>query len=113
MAKGIIDGEKEEDRGYPIQPLHIDCKQHFSDAFSTMATEISARYIVGLCQKNGSWHPFTQEEIDKYSKKNFNFYELILLDPYDENNYVILGQDGRYRVTREFIINCFKSSPAI
>lgn len=112
MAKKIIDGENEVGKGYVVQPGHINTKEHFWDAFGNSETEISARLIVSLCQKKGGWIPFTQEEIDKHTNQNFYFNRLCdSWEPKDDRNYVILGEDGKYRVTHEFIAACFKSSP--
>src|SRR5688572_28580841 len=66
---------------HPIQPHHIDAMQHFWDAFDHHETEVSARYIVGLCQERGGWLPFTEEEIERFYQKsghkNFIFNRLI------------------------------------
>jgi hypothetical protein len=112
MAKKIIDSENGE--GYNIQPGHINTGEHFCDAFGNCETEVSARLIVSLCQAKGGWIPFTKEEIDKHTNQGFHFNRLCdCREPKNNRNYVILGEDGKYRVTHEFIATCFKSSPAI
>ncbi len=113
MVKKIIDGETEKGRNYPVQPRHISCLHHFFDAFGNVETDISARHIVGLCKKRGGWFPFTKEEIEGYSRQSDCFNLLTSHNPNDKNSYIILGHDGRYRVTHEFIAVCFKSSPVI
>jgi len=101
-------------KDYPIQPKHISTKSHFWEAFGNMESEVSAWLIVALCQRAGGWVPFTKKEIDVYGKQNFFFNGLCdNRNPQAGNNFVILGEDGRYRVTQEFIAICFKSSPAI
>lgn len=62
---------------FPIQPHHIDTSRHFYGAFDHNETEVSARWIVKLCQELGGWVPFTQEQIDEFSKQDFGFNELL------------------------------------
>lgn len=98
---------------YPIKPEHINITQHFYDAFGNMIeTEISASYIVRLCQKLGGWVPFTKGDIEKFYNdvsgfKNFSFNRLLF------NDYIIKMKDGKFHITRAFVEECFKSSPAI
>lgn len=104
MRKIIITDEDD----YPIQPEHINATGHLWDAFGKNETEISAGYIVRLCQQNGSWRPFTENELEEfYSKsghKGFHFNGL------DSRGLIVLT-DYKYYVTHEFITNCFKASP--
>ncbi len=57
-------------------PDQIDMEYHFMDAFDNYEREITARWIVQLCQEKGDWMPFTKPEIDKYhlSKTGKPFY---------------------------------------
>ncbi len=110
MIKRIIDGSTPAGQQYPIQPNHIHTGDHFWDAFSNSETEVSARYIVRLCQENNGWMSFTKEEIDKSSKHDFHFNHLRTYN--DEPHSFVQLRDGRYYVTHEFVANCFKSSPA-
>ncbi len=92
---------------YPILPIYINATKHFYDAFGNTEREISARWIVQLCQINDGWKPFTCDEIGAFSKEydNFRFNGLDRLDG------EIVEIDGVYYVTHEFIATCFKSSP--
>ena len=113
MLKKIITNETITEAGkeYLIQPHHINAQGCFRDAFGDGETENSARSIVGLCQKNGGWFPFTKKEINQDDSCFFKFNGLSKCkNPMDQRNYVILGEDGKYRVTHEFIASCFKSS---
>lgn len=109
MLTRIIDGTTEAGKQYPVQPNHIYTGDHFWEAFGNSETEISARYIVRLCQKVNGWLPFTQEEINAFSKHDFHFNHLHT----NERNSVVKLVDGQYYVTHEFITACFKSSPAL
>ncbi len=106
----IIDEEASEKR-HPIRPEYINTSQRFWDAFGNVETEASAQWIVKLCQQSKSWKPFTAEEIEQLyrtSKRvNFVFNRLV----HGEHGFVVLGGDGKYRVTHEFICRCFSSSP--
>jgi len=111
--------------GHPIQPDDIDTSKHFFDAFGHMETEISAHYIVGLCQQKGSWGPFTKEEIENFYRskghqEGFSFNALIESKTerlFDGRTHTIGGEwiihEGEeYIITPEFIRQVFKSSPA-
>lgn len=110
MTKRIIDGSTPAGQQYPLQPKHINTKDRFWDAFGNSETEVSALYIVRLCQENNGWMPFTKEEIDKFSKHDFHFNRLRAYN--NEPHSFVQLRDGRYHVTHEFIAICFKSSPA-
>ena len=110
----IIDSETEKGKEYPIQPKHIDTQSRFWEGFIDYNTFLSARRIVKLCQENGGWFPFTKKQIDEYSQSNFNFNRLCdSVDHGDERNFVVRGEDGRYRLTHEFILFCFRAAPVI
>lgn len=93
MKKSIItDGSK-----FPIQPKDIHIGKgfkHFWDAFDNSETEVSAFYVVGLCQKLGGWIPFTHEQIEQFYTENgpgdgFTFNRLVdqqavLMNPAEE-----------------------------
>lgn len=111
MANTIVDSNTEQGKKYPIKPSHINTKKHFWDAFGNTETESSALFIVRLCQAYGNWFPFSKEELDRISKEDYRFNRLIEFEGKDERNFVILGDDNRYRVTHEFIASCYRSSP--
>jgi hypothetical protein len=95
---------------YPIRPEHINTGQHFWNAFGNNETEISAGWIVRLIQRlGGGWRPFGKEQIEQYynekGHQGFWFNELL------SQEMVVVGSDGLYRVTHEFICKCFCSSP--
>ncbi len=104
------------------QPGHIDVNDHFWDAFDNMETEISARYLVRLAQQEGSWRPFTREEVEKLYQdeghQHFSFNRLIhpqfvrdLTREHWEGGGWIVEQDDRLFFTTDFIERVFKSSP--
>lgn len=111
---------------FHIQPKDINTPPggHFWDAFGENETEVSARYIVRLCQRKGGWHPFTKEEIEKlYNEagyKNFEFNRLI--EPgmafYIQKGRVpegggwIIEREKYFYVTDDFILRCYKAAPA-
>jgi|GEM_PF-6662413 len=95
------------------RPNDIDTNRHFWDAFGNVEKEISARWIVRLCQSFGSWRSFTQEDLQLFyvvNGMNEQFWFNGLDDP---NLGLVVGrQDGRLRVTERFVLACFRSSPA-
>lgn len=110
---------------FPIQPKDIKTiGVHFFDAFDNNETEISAKWLVRLAQKNGGWYPLTLNEIEAfYNKggyKGFWFNRLIEAEltrrnPWSEAYYTgggwIMKEDGLYFFTNDFIKRCHKSSP--
>jgi len=72
-------------------------------------TEISARWIVRLCQKRNSWEPFPLSElqslyVERFSD-GFTFNKLI------DQSWI--KKDGNMiSVTAGFIVRCYESSPA-
>ena len=61
---------------YPIRPQHINTESHFWDAFGHNETEVSALYVVRLCQAKGGWMPFTKAELDEVAREDFHFNRL-------------------------------------
>lgn len=112
MLTHIIDGTTEAGKRYLIQPNHIYTGDHFWEAFGNLETETSARHIVRLCQARGGWLPFTKEEIDAFSGQNFWFNHLHIHGPDKDEHNIVRFVDGQFYVTHEFIVACFKSSPA-
>jgi len=100
-----------------IKPRDINTSNHFWNAFGNMETEVSAWYIVKLCQEKGGWKPFTKAELDKISGENFWFNRL---SPYNPNHkpkplagspIYIIEIDDKYHVTALFIAKCYAASP--
>ncbi|MFA4955196.1 MAG: hypothetical protein WC641_07865 [Patescibacteria group bacterium] len=107
MANRIIEGT-----AFPILPSMISVERHFHGALGNSATEASARWIVRLCQELASWGPFTLEQIEGFYHRNgrpeeesFRFNRLT-------DSWVIFAADGKYRVTDDFILCCYRVSPA-
>jgi hypothetical protein len=108
----LVDESDGKTGRHPVRPDHISLEKHFWDAFGNNETEVSAWWIVLLCQQLGGWVAFTYEQIEElYNSKGYlNFCFNRLLD--GPHGFVILGADGKYRVTHEFICRCFAASPA-
>ena len=91
-----------------IAPGDIDANKHFYDTFGDCETEVSAGWIVRLCQEHGSWRGFTFEEIQAfYGRKwpeRFWFNRLI------DGKWIVADGDSYY-VTDEFIWRCHRASP--
>jgi hypothetical protein len=114
---------------FPIQPQDIDADKPFHEAFDHLETEESARWIVRMCQKFGGWYPFSSLELDAFCQHNgceghshFHFHRL--MNPqaswsrgearlFGTGGFLVKSEeDGRLRVTEEFVIRCHKASPA-
>ena len=112
IFKKIIDGNTDEGRHYPIQPESIDTQKTFAGAFGHIDTAISARIAVELAQKNGGWMPFSKDNINEYCGELYKFNRLSTHDdPMDSRNFIVMGEDGLYRYTHEFICVCYINSP--
>jgi hypothetical protein len=110
----------------PIQPSDINTDKHFMGSFDHMETETSARWIVRLCQTLGGWEPFTMAQLlelyaQKFPGESFLFNRLIhpgttfsiISGPYQAGGgWVVQGEDGKYRVTDDFVLRCYHSAPA-
>lgn len=108
---------------FSIQPRDINAREHFWNAFENHETEVSAGYIVRMCQEKGSWFPFTMDEIQEHYDKaghaeSFSFNALV--NPMTKRQfgggshvvpggYLVQGDDGRYYITVEFVLRCFRS----
>lgn len=114
MAKKVVDESIITTRAnkHPIRPEYIGVNDHFWNAFDNSEAEVSALWIVRLCQWAGTWFPFTDEMMEDFYRKNSKFSDFSF-NRLDTNGFVVLGADGKYRVTHEFICLCFKSSPNI
>jgi hypothetical protein len=96
---------------YEPQPEAIDASRHLWNAFDHSETEISAGWIVRLCQSDGvGWKPFSRTDIEFFYgrkvKDGFTFNKLI------ERGWIIEDTDGNFHFTDEFVNRCFASSPA-
>jgi hypothetical protein len=128
------------EENFPIQPGDIDASGLF-EAFDHRKTEVSAGWIIRFLQAVGrGWQPFTFEEINAFYRQRhpcheFTFNRLVepeMLRPemappslvracagnHDSlvpagGGWIVLGEDGQYGVTEDFIRRCHGSSPAI
>jgi len=92
-----------------IKPGQVDATKHLYDAFDNNETEVSAHYIVLLCQERRGWFPFTLEEIESvYTRRGPG-------DGFTFNHLVSRGwigqKDNTYYITQDFIDRVFRSSP--
>jgi hypothetical protein len=110
MAKSIIDGTTSVGQQYPIRTYHINTEGLPWKAFDHSGTEISARWVIRLCQEKGEWLPFTQEQIDEFSGHSFHFNRL--RESRTESDNFVQLRDGMYHVTHEFIVSYFRASPS-
>ena len=104
MKYDVIEGSTK----CPIEPIHINTKQHFFDALGNTETETSAYYIVLLCQKVGGWDPFTLEQIETlYNQKGYKYFHFNhLLD----DGWIVRRED-KYYITLQFVTRVYGSSP--
>ncbi len=92
------------------------------DCFGNSETESSASWLLRMFREYGGWFAFTYEEIDAIYRKKFNdgftFNRLVNHDYSfsirDGNvraggGWVVKGEDGKYRVTINFILRCYEA----
>jgi hypothetical protein len=93
-----------------IAPSDINIDKHFFGAFGNTETEVSAKWIVLLCQKKGGWYPFTLKEVE-------DLYQSLRHKDYCFNNLLnmrfIIEKNDVYYITSEFITRCYSSSPKL
>ncbi len=112
------------DGTFRIVPNDIGMSHRMWDAFGHLETDTSAGWIVMLCQERGTWAPFTQAELDAFyhrvrPNESFNFNRLINagLAHYARGSvmmgggWIVREGDVLY-VTEDFVLRCFKASPA-
>lgn len=95
---------------FSVAPWDIDASKHFFDAFDNTETEISAWWIVHFLQeRKDGWRPFTYDDINLfYRKKHSHDFEFNWLVKKD---WIVLRDDGKYCVTVDFILRCYRASP--
>ncbi|MBI2463021.1 MAG: hypothetical protein HYV65_02190 [Candidatus Spechtbacteria bacterium] len=97
-----------------ICPSDIDARVcarvNFFNTFGHYETESSAWWVVWFCQNQGSWEPFSFKQIDSFYRANrgLGHFTLNRLVP---DEFIILMDDGKYRVTEGFISACHRASP--
>jgi hypothetical protein len=123
MFKAETQGEIIGDNGYyPVRPEDMDISTHLWDAFDNAETEISAKWLIRLAQQNGSWKPFTRDEIEEFYRsksvyRGFSFNRLI--DPQPafyilrgsvlEGGGFIVEKEDKLHFTSEFVNKAFIS----
>jgi len=104
----------ESNEQFVIRPTDIPLTDHLWNTFDHHETEISARYILKMCQRRGNWQPFTRADIETVYEasghQGFTFNRLI--EPgysYGSRGRVLSGggwiveRDGMYFITEEFV----------
>ena len=107
-----------------IKPSDIDTSTHLSDAYGNYETEISAWWIIRMCQEKHSWAPFSRSEIEEFYQKGgmkdgFTFNQLVRPGKsffIREGNVPfgggwIVEKDRMCYLTTAFIEAAYKSSP--
>ena len=106
-----------------ITPADINRGEHFWNAFDHNETEISANYVVGLCQEKGGWLSFSEAEIESFYQKSghhgYSFNRLV--EPgaayhrgertMEGGDWIVRSEDGLFHVTVDFALRCYRASP--
>lgn len=82
------------------RPSDITTEGHLWDAFGNHETEISARYIVRLCQQRDNWTPFTINDIEEVYNDAGNYgytFNRLISDGW------IVEENGYYYITVGFV----------
>lgn len=98
----IIDTDYQE-----IRPEDVDATQHLWNTFGRSEDEVSAGYIVRLCQARGAWASFCFDDVEKLyqaagHKDGYTFNGLL------DRGFIIKGTSGRYYITLAFVLACGK-----
>lgn len=115
---------------HPIRPkdFSLDSFGALASTFGKSEVEKTARNIICFCQRRGGWYPFTVEELIDFYKEvgedpRFIFFGLLgawedegmfaqHTNPWREPpSYLVIGADGMYRVTEQFIQQCASGKP--
>lgn len=114
VARSTVSQKPSDRREYTVNPSDIDAREcarlNFFETFGRHETESSAWWIVRFCQTRGSWEPFSFRQIASFFIANggcgrFTFNGLV------SDEFVVLMDDGLYRVTEEFVLKCHGASP--
>jgi len=93
-----------------VSPKDINTKKHFFGAFGNTETEVSASYIVWLCQEKGDWSPFTLMQVEEiYNRAGYTGYTFNQL----LTKQWIIEKNGMFYITSDFVMRCYTSSPEI
>lgn len=97
---------------YPIRPLHINAEEPFWDAFGNSEAEDAAAMVVRFCQSRNSWSDFKLEDLQAFCSAQTGQPSSLSLEPL-RPDLVLLMEDSRCRITHEFVVRCFRASPAV
>ena len=94
-----------------IKPADIATTRHFWNAFGRAEPEVIALWIVRFCTDRGGWLPFRLPDLEKWMYQNgykgiVDLFEL-------PNRWLLLGADGHYHITPDFVARCHKASPKL
>lgn len=109
-------------------PNDIDTSEPFFSTFGAHEADVAAQWIVRYCQFYGNvWQSFSHEEIESFYQARHGtadkFRFCCLIDSCDTDAYHIMAElpnkqpwiermlDGRYRITKEFALRCYKKFP--
>jgi len=87
------------------QPKDIYTGEQPWESFGDRKTAFTAGVIVRFCKHRNGWHPFSEKEIRSFSNSDLEFSRLM-----HPKEYIILGDDKQYRVTKAFIKRCKESA---
>jgi hypothetical protein len=98
---------------YPIKPSHINIvNQVLYQGFDYPGKAISARAIVELCQRRGSWAPFGICELNNVMSQVSIGAKSFYFNGLDKDGLIVVKDDVCY-LTHEFVTKCFFASPAV
>lgn len=87
-----------------IEPEDIDTSKHMYGAFDRSENEVSARWIVRLCQIKNRWDKFKQSDIEELYSSSSNYsgysFNTLVKDGFIQEN------QGVYSITVGFILRC-------
>jgi hypothetical protein len=104
----------EDDPSFPVQPDDIDTEQSFHWVFPDLVdgpeAHAAAKAVIQLCQVRQGWVSF---ELNLSSDPTFaGLVEPGYVWKAGERvpitcGWIVLGEDGRYRVTSDLIMRCY------
>lgn len=99
-----------------IKPDHIDASGDFSLAITECGAGGLARELVKISQALGWWSPLELDEVKAaFLAANANGADeefVAQLACLEKHEFMFRGDDGKFRVTDEFIGRCYTVSPA-
>jgi hypothetical protein len=98
-----------ENASHPITPDMVSIERVIMGAFGRREAEISATWIVNLCQNRGSWLPIPMIDLETFYK-SFGHFDF-RFNGLDIQGWVVI-RDGIVYLTEEFVAKCYEASPA-